>query len=80
MGTNEVERRRIEEVLARRFASAGGTPAEWLSEKDSILAQHRRDQVLSQPIPDVDPAPRDLARGITADDEAAAILARSRRL
>lgn len=78
--TNEDERRRIEAVLERRFLSAGGTSGEWQEQRSGLVAAYLRDRVLSDPIPAAAPTPRDLARPITADDEAAAILSRGRRL
>jgi len=80
-GTTDLDqRRRVEDLLRRRFLAAGGSSSEWEDERDGILAQHRRDAVLSQPIPDVDPTPRDPSRPVTVADEAAAILSRGRRL
>jgi hypothetical protein len=36
------QRAELEATLKRRFVAAGGTSAEWETEKDAVLAEHRR--------------------------------------
>jgi hypothetical protein len=42
----QARREADEAMLHRRFVSAGGTEAEWAAEKDEVIREHRRRQVV----------------------------------
>ncbi len=37
----------MEATLRRRFLAAGGSDAEWATERDAVIAEHRRQSVMA---------------------------------